>query len=72
MRAVGWFKWASPKTSPKTQPAFHSEIANGWSSLIPVGTRHNIIETGNGPMQIYAIYAPAGWPAQPSVTPTDP
>lgn len=35
------------------------EVSDGWCVLVPAGTWHNITNTGDGPMQIYAIYAPA-------------
>ena len=35
------------------------EVSDGWCVLVPAGTWHNITNTGDGPMQIHAIYAPA-------------
>lgn len=43
----------------KDQLSFHSEVSNGWGIMIPAGIWHNITNTGNEPMQVYAIYAPA-------------
>jgi mannose-6-phosphate isomerase-like protein (cupin superfamily) len=33
-------------------------IQPGFGILIPAGTNHNIINTGNVPMKLYSIYAP--------------
>ena len=41
----------------KDQLTFHGQVSNGWCILVPTGTWHNITNTGNEPMQGYAIYA---------------
>ena len=33
-------------------------ISPGFAVLIPAGTNHNIINTGNVPMKLYTLYAP--------------
>lgn len=33
-------------------------ISTGFAVLVPAGTRHNIINTGNVPMKLYTLYAP--------------
>ena len=33
-------------------------ISAGFALLIPEGTNHNIINTGNVPMKLYTLYAP--------------
>lgn len=38
---------------------FEQEVEDGWCMLIPAGTWHNVTNIGDGPMQVYAIYAPA-------------
>jgi mannose-6-phosphate isomerase-like protein (cupin superfamily) len=38
---------------------FDQEVSDGWCILVPAGTWHNVTNIGNGPMQLYAIYAPA-------------
>jgi mannose-6-phosphate isomerase-like protein (cupin superfamily) len=38
---------------------FDEEVADGWCVLVPAGTWHDIINVGDVPMQVYAIYAPA-------------
>jgi len=33
-------------------------IGAGFAVLVPAGTNHNIINTGNAPLKLYTIYAP--------------
>ena len=33
-------------------------ISAGFAVLIPAGTRHNIVNTGNEPTKLYTLYAP--------------
>jgi mannose-6-phosphate isomerase-like protein (cupin superfamily) len=33
-------------------------ISAGFAVLVPAGTKHNIINTGNVPMKLYTLYAP--------------
>jgi mannose-6-phosphate isomerase-like protein (cupin superfamily) len=37
---------------------FEKDVSDGWCMLIPAGTWHNVTNTGDEPMRIYAIYAP--------------
>lgn len=37
---------------------FDREVVDGWAILVPAGTWHNVTNIGDGPMQLYAIYAP--------------
>src|SRR4029453_1035469 len=37
---------------------FEQEVSDGWCTLVPAGTWHNVTNIGNEPMQVYAIYAP--------------
>ncbi|NEU15004.1 cupin domain-containing protein [Methylobacterium sp. BTF04] len=43
----------------KDQLIFEKEVSDGWCVLVPAGTWHNITNIGTGPMQVYAVYAPA-------------
>lgn len=43
----------------RDQVSFTKEVSDGWSVLIPAGTWHNVINIGQEPMQVYAIYSPA-------------
>ncbi|GAA0715912.1 cupin domain-containing protein [Dactylosporangium roseum] len=37
---------------------FEQEVTDGWCVLIPAGTWHNVTNTGQEPMRLYAVYAP--------------
>jgi len=37
---------------------FEQDIGDGWAVVVPAGTWHNVINTGDEPLQVYAIYAP--------------
>lgn len=37
---------------------FEQEVSDGWSIQVPAGMWHDVINTGDEPMQIYAVYAP--------------
>lgn len=38
--------------------SFAQEVSDGWSVQVPAGTWHDIINVGDEPMQVYAVYAP--------------
>ena len=44
---------------------FQRRVGDGWAALVPAGTWHNVINTGNIPLKLYSIYAP---PQHPSGT----
>ncbi len=33
-------------------------IRAGFAVVVPAGTRHNIVNTGDGPLKLYTLYAP--------------
>lgn len=37
---------------------FEQDVVDGWSIQVPAGTWHDVINTGEEPMRLYAIYAP--------------
>ncbi len=37
---------------------FEQDVSDGWAILIPAGTWHDVINTGQEPMRLYAVYAP--------------
>lgn len=37
---------------------FEQEVGDGWSIQVPAGVWHDVINTGDEPMRLYAIYAP--------------
>ena len=41
---------------------FEKMISDDYAIMIPAGTWHNIINTGNEPLKLYAIYAPPEHP----------
>ncbi len=40
------------------QLTVEQDVSDGWCVLVPAGTWHDITNTGDAPMQVYAIYAP--------------
>jgi mannose-6-phosphate isomerase-like protein (cupin superfamily) len=41
---------------------FDREVEDDWVVLVPAGTWHNITNIGDGPMKVYALYAPPEHP----------
>lgn len=41
---------------------FQANVYDDFAIMIPAGTWHNIINTGNKPLKVYAIYAPPQHP----------
>jgi mannose-6-phosphate isomerase-like protein (cupin superfamily) len=37
---------------------FEQEVSDGWSIQVPAGSWHDVINTGDRPLQLYAVYAP--------------
>ena len=55
----------------KDQLTFEQDVTDGWCVLVPAGTWHNVTNTGDEPMRLYAIYAPvhhAAGKVQPTAT----
>lgn len=42
----------------KDNLTFEQEVADGWSIQVPAGAWHDVINTGDEPMRLYAVYAP--------------
>ncbi len=38
------------------------DIEDGFAVLVPAGTEHNIVNTGDEPLRLYTIYAPPNHP----------
>jgi mannose-6-phosphate isomerase-like protein (cupin superfamily) len=36
----------------------HTNIKAGFAVLVPAGAKHNIVNTGSGPMKLYTLYSP--------------
>lgn len=43
----------------KDRLTLDKNVSDGWCILVPAGTWHNVTNIGEGPMQVYAVYAPA-------------
>lgn len=37
---------------------YSQDVEDGWSIQVPAGTWHDVINTGDEPLRLYAIYAP--------------
>lgn len=37
---------------------FEQQVTDGWSIQVPAGTWHDVINTGDEPLRLYAVYAP--------------
>lgn len=42
----------------KDRLTYDREVSEDWAVLVPAGTWHNITNTGDGPMKLYALYGP--------------
>lgn len=42
----------------KDRLEFEQDVSDGWCVLVPAGMWHDVINTGDEPMRLYAIYAP--------------
>ena len=51
------------------QLAFEQDVSDGWCVLVPAGTWHNVTNTGEEPMHLYAVYAPVHHARASSSTP---
>lgn len=48
--------------SSKDELNFRRRVSDGYVILVPAGTWHNLINTGNIPIKLYSIYAPPHHP----------
>ena len=44
--------------SEKDELTFVQDVSDGWCALVPAGTWHDVVNTGDEPMRLYAVYAP--------------
>ena len=42
----------------KDQLDFDREVEDGWAIFVPAGSWHNVTNIGDGPLQVYTVYAP--------------
>ena len=45
-------------TGEAVPDGIHTVISVGFAVLVPAGTNHNIINTGDAPLKLYTLYAP--------------
>lgn len=38
---------------------FEQEVGDGWAVMVPAGKWHDIINIGDEPMKVYAVYSPS-------------
>jgi mannose-6-phosphate isomerase-like protein (cupin superfamily) len=38
------------------------QLEDDWAAIIPAGTWHNVINTGDGPLKLYSLYSPPEHP----------
>lgn len=38
--------------------SFQEDVSDGWSIQVPAGTWHDVENTGDEPLRLYAVYAP--------------
>lgn len=43
----------------ENEVTFDEKVEDDWAIFVPAGTWHNVINTGDEPMKLYAIYGPA-------------
>ncbi|WP_209703352.1 cupin domain-containing protein [Clostridium algifaecis] len=46
----------------KYKLGFQKKVYDGFAIMVPAGTWHNVINTGNKPLKVYSIYAPPQHP----------
>jgi mannose-6-phosphate isomerase-like protein (cupin superfamily) len=39
--------------------SFEQDVTDGWSIPVPAGTWHDVVNTGDEPLRLYAVYAPS-------------
>ena len=47
------------RMGPSETELTDTEVSDGWSIQVPAGTWHDVVNTGDEPLQLYAIYAPS-------------
>ncbi|MGG3326485.1 cupin domain-containing protein, partial [Bacillus velezensis] len=46
----------------KNNLSFRRNVYDDYAIVVPAGTWHNVINTGNTPLKLYSIYAPPNHP----------
>jgi mannose-6-phosphate isomerase-like protein (cupin superfamily) len=47
------------RMGPSETDLTDTEVGDGWSIQVPAGTWHDVVNTGDEPLKLYAIYAPS-------------
>ena len=47
------------RMGPSENELTDTEVGDGWSVQVPAGTWHDVVNTGDEPLQLYAVYAPS-------------
>lgn len=47
------------RMGPSETELTDTEVGDGWSIQVPAGTWHDVVNSGDEPLQLYAIYAPS-------------
>ncbi|WP_404386496.1 cupin domain-containing protein [Knoellia locipacati] len=47
------------RMGPSEADLTDTEVGDGWSIQVPAGTWHDVVNTGDEPLKLYAIYAPS-------------
>lgn len=47
----------------KDHLTFEREVGDDWAIIVPGGTWHNVVNTGDEPLKLYSLYAPPEHPA---------
>ena len=47
------------RMGPSETELAHTDVTDGWAIQVPAGTWHDVVNTGEEPLQLYAIYAPS-------------
>lgn len=43
----------------KNDLPFQQDVSDGWSIQVPAGSWHDVVNTGDEPLRLYAVYAPS-------------
>ncbi len=43
----------------KDKLTFKEDVSDGWSIQVPAGMWHDVVNTGEEPLRLYAVYAPS-------------
>ncbi|GGB89501.1 cupin [Knoellia flava TL1] len=47
------------RVGPSEDDLTDTDVGDGWSIQVPAGHWHDVVNTGDEPLQLYAVYAPS-------------